>query len=104
MGQKHYDLLANNNDHSVVGIVYKVKECISGDHSFTLQIGDVKLSIYCHIHMPISNKTLVEDIQSLVTLLVTVHAASLTAIYTPPWEVKCFKMVLITWKYFSALF
>ena len=60
----------------------------SGEISFTLQVVDVTLFTYCLIHMPVSNKTLVQDIQSLVTFLVTVDAASLTVIYTPPSEVK----------------
>jgi hypothetical protein len=38
--------------------------------------------------MPTSNETLVQDIQSLVRFLVTGHATSLAAIYTPPSEVK----------------
>ena len=75
----------------MVAIFCKVAECIWGDHSFTLRVGDVKLPTYCLIHMPVSNKTLAQDIQSLVTFLVTVHAASLTGIYTPPSEVKEFQ-------------
>jgi len=62
---KHCDLLANSNDRSVVGIFCKVTECIWGDHSFTLQVRDVKLSTYCLIHMPISNKTLVHRISKV---------------------------------------
>lgn len=74
-----------------MGIFCKVTECIWGDHSFTLQVADVKLSTYCLMQMSVSNKTLVQDIQSLVTFLVTVHAASLIVIYIPPSEVKEFQ-------------
>lgn len=40
--------------------------------------------------MHTGDRTLVQDIQSLLTLLVTVHAASLSAIYTHPSKVKEF--------------
>jgi len=98
----NYDLLAHNNDGSVVGIFYKVTECIWGGHSLTLHIWDVKLSTYCLIHMTTSNKTLVQDIQSSVTFLATVQAASLSFIHLLQ-RLSSFKMALITWKHFSAV-
>jgi hypothetical protein len=53
--------------------------------------------------MPTSNKTLVQNMQSLVTFLVTVHAASLAAIYMPPSEVKEFQNGIDNLEVFSAV-
>jgi len=47
---KHYDLLAHNNDDSVVGIFYKVTECIWGGQFHTAYRGCKTIHLLPHTY------------------------------------------------------